>query len=91
MGDLYDDYQSALELSGLQTLSERRVKRCLDFSLKGLKHSRNKRLFPLNPNQDARVRYSEPYKVNFAITDTYKDSAIPYCQGLLNKHLGKSS
>ena len=48
------------------------MKRCLDFSLKCVKNTRNKRLFPINPNHDATVRYSEPYTVNFSRTDTYK-------------------
>ena len=33
-GEDYTDYESAMRLSGLQTLSDRRLKRCLDFSLK---------------------------------------------------------
>ena len=86
LGDLYIDYQSALELCGLHTLSERRQNRCLDFAVKCLKHPRNKRIFPTNPSHNIRVRESEPFQVNFARTDTYRDSAVPYCQRLLNNH-----
>ena len=89
LGDLYEDYESALELLGLTTLSKRREKRCLDFTLPCLKNNRTQRLFPRNPSQDDRIRLSEPYLVNFAKTSTYKKSAIPYCQRLLNKHLQK--
>jgi hypothetical protein len=89
LGDLYEDYQSALSECGLQTLSERRKKRCLDFSIKCLKNTRNRRIFPSNPEHNERVRESEPFTVNFARTDTYKDSAVPYCQRLLNEHLMK--
>ena len=31
------------------------------------------------------MRQREPFKVNFAYTETYKNSAIPYCQRLLNE------
>ena len=89
LGEAYEDYQSALDEFGLQTLAQRREKRCLDFSMKCVKHPKNSRIFPLNPNQNKKVRASEPFIVNFAKTSTYKKSAIPYCQRLLNKHLGK--
>ena len=50
LGEMYIDYSSALEMSGLDTLYARRLKRCLDFSLKCVKHEKNSRLFPLNTN-----------------------------------------
>ena len=91
LGEEYDNYQSALALCNLQTLWDRREKRCLDFSLRCLKSERNKRMFPKNPSENGRVRFSEPYTVNFARTNTYRDSAIPYCQRLLNKQYTSSS
>jgi hypothetical protein len=48
LGEMFIDYPSALEMTGLDTLSNRRLKRCLDFSLKSVKHDRNSRLFPTN-------------------------------------------
>ena len=50
LGDNYVDYPAALEMSGLQTLYERRERRCLDFALKSLKHPINSRMFPINSN-----------------------------------------
>ena len=47
LGDMFMDYDSALEMAGLQTLYSRREKPCLDFPLKSIEHPRNKRLFPL--------------------------------------------
>ena len=86
LGDMYVDYAAALEMSGLQTLTDRRLKRCLDFSRKCLKHPRNKRLFPLNPSTSEHfVRNKELFHVNFARTNDYKDSSIPFCQRLLNE------
>ena len=48
LGDMYFSYDSALEMSGLQTLYSRSKKRRLDFALKSNKHPRNKKMFPLN-------------------------------------------
>ena len=87
LGGDYLDYSAALELCGLQTLSERREKRCLDFTVKALKHPKNQKMFPINPNYNKHIRGSEPFVVNFAKTETYKKSTIPYCQRLLNKNV----
>ena len=42
-------------------------------------------MFPLNPNALHDLRHPEKYKVNFAHTEHYKNSAVPYCQRLLNE------
>ena len=87
LSEMYVDYPSALEMTGLDSLSARRVKKCLNFSLKCLKHERNQKLFPLNPNAGMfNVRNSEVFTVNFAGSSTYRDCAIPFCQRLLNNH-----
>ena len=84
--DNYIDYEAALEMAGLEKLALRRLKRCLDFTKKCLKHPINKRMFPLNPNlkNQQKVRAREKYVVNFARTNIYKNSTIPFCQRLLN-------
>ena len=82
-------YEAALEMTGLQTLHDRREKRCLDFASKCLKHPVNKRMFPLNKNLEADrmdVRNREKFEVNFARTEKYRMSAIPFCQRKLNTH-----
>ena len=87
LGDEYSDYETVLKVCGLESLELRRKNRCLDFSLKCLKHPRNQRLFPLNSKVTSHdLRSNEPYKVNFARTSAYQNSAIPYCQRLLNQH-----
>jgi hypothetical protein len=88
LSESYVSYEAALEMTGLQTLSSRREKRCLDFSLNCVNHERNSRLFPLNTlySELHNVRQSETFLVNFANTETYRTSAIPYCQRMLNKH-----
>ena len=84
LGDMYISYASALEMTGLKPLSERREDRCLDFAQKCIKHPRNSRLFPLKQPTDYSMRASDKFKVNFASKDYYKNSSIPYCQRLLN-------
>ena len=81
-------YSAALEMTGLSRLSERRLSRCLDFSLKCRKDIHNARFFPLNPNlsNTLETRGREHFKVNFCRTKKYQDSAIPFCQRLLNQH-----
>ena len=90
LGDLYTDYQSALLECGLQTLSERRQIRCLNFAKKSVNHLRNSRLFPKNENKiGQKLRNREIFRVNFARTSDYQSSSIPYCQRLLNEHFAK--
>ena len=85
LGDMYVNYQAALEMCGLQTLANRRQQRCLDFSLKCVKHPKMGNLFPMNPeNSQHYLRKKELFRVNFAHTTRYKNSTIPYCQRLLN-------
>ena len=50
LGDMYIDYSSSLEMTGLDTLQNRRLKRCLNFSLKSVKHPRNSRHQPIIQN-----------------------------------------
>ena len=86
LGDMYIDYSSSLEMTGLDTLWDRRLKRFLNFSLKSVKHPRNGRLFPLaDTNPSYRIRNKEIFKVNFAHTSAYRDSTIPFCQRQLNQ------
>ena len=86
LSENYVDNSVALEMTGLETLFIRREKRVINFSLKCLKHPVNKNLFPLNEDNTLDNRHRELFKVNFARTNAYKDSAIPYCQRKLNDH-----
>ena len=79
LGEMYISYESALEMSGLETLEARRTQRCLKFAKKCLRNPRHSGMFPLN--QHGR---KEKYVVNFARTETYKRSSVPYMQRLLN-------
>ena len=89
LGDNFVNYSAALEMTGLDTLHIRREKRVLNFSLKCLKHPVHKNLFPLNEQNLLDNRHREVFKVHFAGTDSYRDSAIPYCQRKLNDFFAK--
>ena len=86
LGETYTDYQSSLERTGLTELSARRQARCLSFSKKCTQTPLMKDMFPINPEHMNGVRRSEKYHVNFAHTESYRQSTVPYCQRLLNQH-----
>ena len=89
LGDSYVDYPAALEMTGLQTLHDRREKRCLNYALKSLQHPINRKMFPINKNlgdDRMEIRTRETFEVNFARTEQYRMSAVPFCQRKLNEH-----
>ena len=90
--EMYISYESALEMTGIEDLATRREQRCKTFSQKCLNHQSNNRLFPLNePIEGPETRRREKYAVNFAYTTIYRNSAVPYCQRMLNRlELAKS-
>ena len=87
LGDNYVDYAAALEMTGLKTLHERREERCQKFALKSVRHPTMNRIFPRNPNETngLQVRNRKAFEVNFARTESYRKSAIPHCQRILNR------
>ena len=86
LGEDYINYEGALLICNLDTLQNRREKRCLNFALKCLNHPKHKSLFPINNQNLHNMRKIEKYRVNFAHNGYYQKSAIPYCQKLLNTH-----
>ena len=84
LGESYDDYFSSLAKTGLKSLSERRKIRCLSFAKRCLENPHTKEMFPLNSENVSNSRQPEKYSVNFARTENYLNSAVPYCQRLLN-------
>ena len=75
----YVNYDAALEMTGLEDLNTRREDKCLKFAQMCTKHPRHLKMFPLNPGH-----MKEKYKVNFARTVQYQNSAIPYMQRMLS-------
>ena len=49
-----------------------------------MKYPVGQSLFPKNQDHGQDVRAREMFIVNFAHTESYKKSAVPYCQKLLN-------
>ena len=87
MGEAYDSYENALKICDLETLDTRRERRCLNFALKCLKYPKTQRLFPVKEiSHNHLLREKEHFVVNFARTEAYRTSAVPYCQRLLNDH-----
>ena len=80
LSENYVSYEAALEMTGLEALDSRREARCLSFAKKCIKHPKHKAMFPLNPPKS-----KEKFVVNFARTETYRQSAIPYIQRMLNR------
>ena len=91
LGTDYTDYESSLEKCSLDTLFNRREKRCLTFGLRSIKHPKHSSMFPLNDMQVNLhdIRSINKFKVNFARTGTYQKSSIPYIQNMLNDHFKK--
>ena len=88
---MYIGYLPACEMVGLVPISDRREPRVLDFAKKCTKHQTNSRFSPKSEyiNVEPAIRQREPFKANFARTETYKNSTIPTCQTLLNAHFRK--
>ena len=90
LGDQYDGYEDALRKCDLGSLVDRREEKCLKFGLKCLLHPIHSDKFPVNPHvltDSLDTRSSEHFKVNWGRTESYRMSAIPYIQRLLNKYV----
>ena len=83
MGSKYSDYKDALNSLKLERLIDRRKRLCLNFAKKSLKHEKVRNLFPVK-DLKRQLRNTEVFKVNFATTNRYKKSSVPYMQNLLN-------
>ena len=85
---MYISYNSALEMCGLTSISERRSSHLLRFSQIAARHPvHGPLMFPLNDNNqdDLNIRTREKFKVNFARGAAYFSSTIPTAQRLLNQ------
>ena len=90
LGADYKGYEEALETCELEKLTERREARCLKFGLKSLLHPVHCNLFPVNPSILSDYNETpnrEHFQVNWARTDSYRMSAVPYMQRLLNSYV----
>ena len=83
-GSEYSSYEDALKWSGLERLNERRQQKCLKFGLKSLLHPVHSKLFPVNNDTNCDTRKKEHFHVNWANSESYRMSAVPYIQRMLN-------
>ena len=84
LGNDYENYPAALEITGLSTLDDRRKGLCKQFAKNCTKNPKMYQLFPLN-KISRNTRNPEKYFVTPASTDRLAKSAIPYMQRLLNE------
>ena len=85
--DNYQDYNHALSISGLKSLSERIKEYCLRFAKFFVKKELTKSMSPLNEASDRcniDTRHREKYKGTHCKTKRLQNSAIPFMQNLLN-------
>ena len=59
----------------------------LGFAKNSLKYPVGQALFPENHEHAQNVKTQERFVVNFANTESFKRSAVPYCQNLMNADL----
>ena len=72
----------------MENLHDRREKLSLRFAKKCLKQERMSVMFPKNNNKSTvKIRNKEPFHVNKANTERYKNSAIPFLQRKLNESI----
>ena len=90
LGQDYESYVDALTLCNLERLDVRREARCLKFGLRSLLHPVHSNLFPVNPHvlsTNYHAQNKEHFQVNWARTESYRMSAVPYIQRLLNEYV----
>ena len=80
----YITYESALNITNLETLKARRSRLAKKFAIKCTKNEKTKDMFPLKSNV-IDTRNSEKYEVTRAKTNRLAVSSIPTMQKMLNK------
>ena len=85
LGKNYTNYNEGLKKLRLQNLNDRRENACLKFAQKCIKNEKVKNMFPISVKLSKMIkRKSDKFKVKFARTKRYRQSAIPYMVNLLN-------
>ena len=84
----YINYDESLKVLSIEKLSTRRDARCLKFGLKSLTHPVHSALFPVNPQVNQHnTANKEHFHVNWARTESYRMTAVPYIQRMLNEYV----
>ena len=83
LSDQYTSYTSALKETGLEKLSDRRIKICLKFAKKAQKHSKFLKWFRPNPQLQKRLLQPKFCPVVYK-KERFKKSPLSCLTGLLN-------
>ena len=81
--DRYVDYENALAITGLSNLDQRRTELCRSFALNCVKNPKTENMFP-RKTLPFNARNPEKFVVDYARTERFRRSTIPYMQRLLN-------
>ena len=85
LGDKYTSYRSALRITKLETLFERRRKLCATFGKRSVKHSKFKNWFKSNPKYLSSRSKQPKFKNVFYRTERYRRSPVSYLTETLNQ------
>ena len=89
LGNRYQSYKSAIKLTGLQKLSDRRRKLCLTFAKKAQKHKKFTRWFKPNTKKTI-TRLTQPKFCNvYSRLDRYERSPLSHLTEILNQYHSK--
>ena len=91
LGENYVDYPSALKWSRLSEIFVMPQNWCLAFAKSSLKYPIGAKMFLLSHEHDQNVQNHKKFKVNFVLTETYRQGAVSYCQRLLNQDANRRS
>ena len=85
LGNSYFDYESALDITRLETLEARRIRLCINFSKKASKHPKHRHWFaPTNSEIPNTRRIKMKFKKPICRLKRFECSPIPYLTSLLN-------
>ena len=97
MGEDFVNYNHAVEYLNSETLSDRRLKLCLNFAKRAEKHPKYHNWFseedeyirPVPNTRSDKNAIKTKYKVVPTRTDRFKNSPIPYLTDMINEHYMK--
>jgi hypothetical protein len=85
LGHAYSNYQSAMDVSVLDTLESRRTQLCINFAKKSAKHPKHQHWFvPCDPSAPNTRSEKYKYKTPLYRLARFQRSPIPYLTNLLN-------
>ena len=98
LGDSYESYNQSIDILGVEKLSDRRSKLCLNFAKRSEKHPKYSNWFhpaeeTVPPTMSTRsdIPIATKYTPVPFRTDRFNDSPIPFLTELLNKHYSEKT